>query len=63
MELTWQDVKRIVELYEHFNKEADREELEWSMDEDQTGIPFPYPTTKEELCRMTLKAFENERIR
>jgi hypothetical protein len=59
--LTWQDIKRIVELYEHFAKEAERDELEWYMDEDQMGIPYPNPVTIEDLCKQTLRAFNKSK--
>ena len=58
MKLTWQDIKTIVELYEHFEEEMDRKYLEWQMDEDQTGIPNPFEVSKEDICKDVLIAFD-----
>lgn len=59
--MTWQDIKTIVELYEHFSEEADRNYREWSMDEDQTGIPNPFDISMEDLCKDVLVAFNRNK--
>ena len=59
--MTWQDIRTIVELYEHFSEEAERNYREWSMDEDQTGIPNPFDISKEDICKDVLVAFNRAR--
>ena len=46
-------------LYEEYQEEVDRELWEWSMDEDQTGIPHPYLSdmTEEDFCKEVLRRF------
>lgn len=58
MELTWQDIKRIVELYKHFEEDAYYNFMEWQRDEDQMGIKNPFDYSEEDLCKMTLNALK-----
>lgn len=59
--MTWQDIKTIVELYEHFEEEAERNYMEWQMDEDQTGIPNPFDKSMEDICKSVLCAFKKSK--
>lgn len=49
--MDYETVKEIVELYEYLENEERTAEREWAMDEDQTGIPYPYELTREDLYR------------
>ncbi len=42
-------VKQIIELYETQCKQLEDDEWDWRMDEDNTGIPYPYKQTKEQI--------------
>ena len=53
MELTWQDISKIVRLYNEIEREDERNAFEWSMDEDNTGISYD-GMTHEDICKQVL---------
>ena len=53
MELTWQDISKIVRLYEEIEHEDDVRASDWCMDEDNTGISYDY-MTREDICKQVL---------
>lgn len=53
MKLTWQDISKIVHLYNEIEREDEQNALAWSMDEDNTGISYKY-MTHEDICRLVL---------
>lgn len=59
--LTVDDIRLIVELYEEYSDEVDRDYRDWQMDEDQTGIPNPFDHSREEICGEVLRRFNRIR--
>lgn len=53
MKLTWQDISKIVHLYYEIERQDEHNALEWSMDEDNTGISYDY-MTHEDICKQVL---------
>jgi len=47
--MDWTQVKQIIELYEAHCEQIEQDEWDWMMDEDNTGIPYPYKQTKEQI--------------
>ena len=58
MNLIWQDIKTIVELYEKRDEELRQAYWDWQMDEDQTGVPNPFEESMEDTCRWVLSVFK-----
>ena len=54
MKLTWQEISKIVRLYEEIEHEDNVRASDWCMDEDNTGIAYPY-LSHEEMCKMVLQ--------
>ena len=59
--LTVDDIRLIVELYEEYSDEVDRDYRDWQMDEDQIGIPNPYLLSKDDICGEVLRRFNRIR--
>ena len=53
MELTWQDISKIVRIYNEIEREDEQNAFEWSMDEDNTGISYD-DMTHEDICKQVL---------
>lgn len=60
MELTWQDVKEIVDTYEFLQYEQEMYEREWNMDEDQTGIPYPNEMSRDDMFKMVARMYNKQ---
>ena len=57
-ELSWQDISRIVKMYDEIVREEEENEFEWYMDEDNTGIAYQ-GLSHESICKEILSRFNN----
>ena len=56
MFITTEQVKSIINEYERICKEEDANAVNWSLDDDNCGIDYNYPSITE-ICQMIAKKF------